>query len=275
MRKKTSMSTIIIFIGMSIMTATFLYPLVYMTLNAMKTKQEYYKNSFSFPSSFNLTNFKLIITDFNILVYFKSSLIVAVTSTLLIVILAIFSSYAFAKLKFKYKTAVYLGILATMFLPAQVSMIPAYVMFSKLGLIDNYWSVILSYLAGGLPGAILLLYSSFRGISNEMLESARIDGAGYFGTVRNMILPLALAPISIVIIFNFIGFWNDLLTPMLYLTSQTKQTVMVALVALVQRGSSLPTYQLAGLLVSVAPAIVLYLFLQKYFVDGITAGGIK
>ena len=260
---------------MSIMTATFLYPLVYMTLNAMKTKQEYYKNSFSFPSSFNLTNFKLIITDFNILVYFKSSLIVAVTSTLLIVILAIFSSYAFAKLKFKYKTAVYLGILATMFLPAQVSMIPAYVMFSKLGLIDNYWSVILSYLAGGLPGAILLLYSSFRGISNEMLESAKIDGAGYFGTVGNMILPLALAPISIVIIFNFIGFWNDLLTPMLYLTSQAKQTVMVALVALVQRGSSLPTYQLAGLLVSVAPAIVLYLFLQKYFVDGITAGGIK
>jgi len=274
-RKKTSISTFFIFIVMSIMTLTFLYPLIYMIINAMKTKQEYYKNSFSLPSSFNLTNFKLIITDFNILVYFKSSLIVAGVSTLLIVVFGVFSSYAFAKIKFKYKTGIYLGILTTMFLPAQVSMIPAYVMFSKLGLIDNYWSVILSYLAGGLPGAILLLYSSFRGISDEMLESAKIDGSGYFSTVKNMVLPLALAPISIVIIFNFIGYWNDLLTPMLYLTSQTKQTVMVALVALVQRGSSLPTYQLAGLLVSVTPAILLYLFLQKYFVSGITAGGIK
>ena len=257
------------------MTATFIFPLFYMLNNALKTKQEYYINIFSLPSGFNLDNFRLIITDFNIFMYFKNSSIVAGVSTLLIIIFGVFASYAFAKINFRHKNTVYLAILATMFLPGQVSMIPAYVMFSKVGLIDSYWSVILSYLAGGLPGAILLMNSTFRGISNEMLESARIDGAGYFNTVFRMVLPMGMPAISIVVIFNFIGYWNDLLTPMLYLTTQTKQTVMVALSTLIARVGSLPTLQLAGLFVSVAPTILIYLILQRYLIKGLIAGGIK
>ena len=260
---------------MCLLTITFLYPLYYMVINSMKPKQEYYKSPFSLPESLNFNNFILIIKDFNIFMYFKSSMIVAGLSTFLILLFGIFASYSFAKLKFKYKSIVYLCILSTMFLPGQVTMIPAYVMFSKLNLMDNYWSVILSYVAGGLPGAILLLVSNFRGISNEMLESAKIDGAGYFSTIKNMIIPMGVSGISIVIIFNFIGYWNDLLTPMLYLTSQTKRTVMVALTSLVTRGSSLPTYQLAGMLISTAPTVIIYLLLQKYMIKGLTAGGIK
>ena len=275
MKKRYSFKNILIFAGMCVMTATFIFPLYYMFINAMKTKQAYYKNPFSLPSGFYLDNLRLIITDFNIFMYFKNSSIIAGISTLLIIIFGVFASYAFAKINFKYKNIVYLAILATMFLPGQVSMIPAYVMFSKIGLMDNYWSVILSYLAGGLPGAILLMNSNFRGISNEMLESARIDGAGYFNTVLRMVLPMGMSAISIVIIFNFIGYWNDLLTPMLYLSTQDKQTIMVALNALVARVGSLPTLQLAGLLISVAPMILLYLVLQKYLAKGLMAGGIK
>lgn len=273
--RKHSATTICIFILLCVMTFTFLYPLWYMVVNALKTKQQYYMDQFSLPPSLNFNNFTSIIVDFKILTYFTSSMIVCVTSVVLILGFALFASYAFAKLRFKGKGIAYACILATMFMPGQVSMIPAYVMFAKVGLIDNYWSVILSYLAAALPAAILLMNGSITSIPNELLESARIDGAGYFRTVWNVVLPLSVSAIAINVIFNFIGYWNDLLTPMLYLSAPEKQTVMVALTGLVQKTSSLPTYQLAGLLISVLPAVILYLLLQKFMIKGMMVGSIK
>lgn len=226
-------------------------------------------------TSFNLDAFKTVIANFNIFSYFGSTLIITLTSTVLLVVLAMFASYAFSKLRFRGKRGAYLAVIATMFLPGQVSLIPAYVMFSRFGLIDNYWSVILTYLAGGLPSAILLANGAISGIPNELVECGRIDGAGYFATVRNVIFPLSLSSVAIIIIFNFISSWNDLLTPMLYLSSSGMQTVMVALVGLVQRTSSQPTTQLAGLILSVLPTVIVYLFLQKYMIKGMMVGSIK
>lgn len=274
-KKRVKISSLLVFLAMCIMTLTFLYPLWFMVVNALKTKTEYYESQFSLPSALNFENFKSVIVDFDIFMYFKSSIIVAAVSTLLIVLMSVFASYAFSKLRFKGKTVVYICILATMFIPAQVTMVPAYVMFSKVGLIDKYLSVILSYLAGGLPSAILLMNGTFIGISNEMIESAKIDGAGYFSIVRNVVFPLGMSGIAIVIIFNFINYWNDLLTPMLLLSSTEKKTVMVALTSLVQKTQSQQTYQMAGLVISVLPAICIYLFLQKYLVKGLTMGSFR
>ena len=273
--RKRSAASFCIFILLCVITLTFLYPLWYMVINALKTKQQYYMNQFALPPALNMKNFTSIVVDFSILTYFVNSMIVCVASVMLILGFSLFAGYAFAKLRFKGKGIVYACILATMFMPGQVSMIPAYVMFAKFGLIDNYWSVILSYLAAALPAAILLMNGSIMGIPGELLESAKIDGAGYFRTVRNVVLPLSISAIAINVIFNFIGYWNDLLTPMLYLSAPDKQTVMVALTGLVQKTSALPTYQMAGLLISVLPAVALYLFLQKFMIKGMMVGSIK
>lgn len=273
--KRVRISTIFILVVLSIMTITFLFPLWHMLVNALKTKQEYYKSQFALPSSLNLKQFSTVIKNFKILGFFANTLIVATASTSFLVILTVFAGYAFAKLRFTGKSFVYLAVIATMFLPGQVSMIPAYVMFSKLKLIDSFWSVILSYVAGGLPSSILLATGAISNIPSELIESSKIDGAGYFPTVRHIIWPLSLSSIAIVVIFNFIGYWNDLLTPMLYLSSSHKHTVMVALVSLVQRTTSQPTVQLAGLMLSVLPAIMLYLLLQKYLVKGMLVGSFR
>lgn len=275
MGKKWNATRVLITLLMIFMTVTFVYPLYFMFINALKTTNEYFMDQFALPQRFDLTNFQVIIQDFNIFHYFKNTAIVAVASTAMIVFFGLFAAYAFAKLNFKGKNLVYLLILSTMFMPAQVSMIPAYVMFSKAKLINTFSSVILTYLAMGLPNAILLMRGAFMGISNEMLESAKLDGAGYFSTVFRLILPMGMASLSIVVIFNFVGYWNDLLTPLLYLTQSSKQTVMVALSALVQRNSRLPTRQLAGLILSALPTVILYLCLQKYMVKGMTVGSIK
>ncbi len=273
--RKSAFVMALVFSAMCVMTITFFYPLFFMLINALKTKEAYYRNQFSLPASFNLNQFRMVISNFNIFQYFRSTLIVTIASTVLLVLFAVFASYAFAKLRFRGKNIVYLAIISTIFLPSQVSMIPAFVMFSKFGLIDNYWSVILSYLAGGVPAAILLARGAMMGIPDELVESSRIDGAGYFMTVRHVIVPLSMSAVATIVIFNFIGFWNNLLTPMLYLSSSNRQMVMVALVSLVQRNASQPTTQLAGLILSVLPAVIVYLFLQKYMIKGLLVGSIK
>jgi ABC-type glycerol-3-phosphate transport system permease component len=257
------------------MTFTFLYPLYFMVINAVKTREEYLISQISFPSYPAMRNFKLIITDFHILRYFKNTLIVVLSSLSITLALGICSSYAFAKLRFIGKRVFYLAILATMFMPGQVSLIPAYVMFSRFGLINNYWSVILSYLAGDIPGVILLLTSYFMNISRELIDSAKIDGAGYFPVVKNIIIPLGAPSIAICVIFSFVGKWNDLLTPMLFLSGQERQTVTVALNRLAGRYSALPTQQTAGFILSIIPVFVLYLILQKYMIRGLTEGALK
>jgi multiple sugar transport system permease protein len=127
----------------------------------------------------------------------------------------------------------------------------------------------------GIPGAVLLMRSSFVGIPNEVIESARIDGAGFFTILWKIVMPMGMAGIAIVIIFQFIGAWNDYLTPLLYLTTASKQTLMVVLSQMVTRYGGNPAKQFAGIFLSVIPTIVIYLCLQKYMLKGVTAGSLK
>jgi ABC-type glycerol-3-phosphate transport system permease component len=257
------------------MTISFLYPLVYMLFNALKTKPEYFMDPFSVPTHPTLSNFQDLFTDYDIGRLVFNSLFIAVVSTALIVFTSAIASYAFAKLRFRGKVIAYAALMATMFLPGQVTMIPKYVMFSKMGLIDSPWAVIISYWAAGIPGAVLLMRSSFVGIPNEVIESARIDGAGFFTILWKIVMPMGMAGIAIVIIFQFIGAWNDYLTPLLYLTTASKQTLMVVLSQMVTRYGGNPAKQFAGIFLSVIPTIVIYLCLQKYMLKGVTAGSLK
>ncbi len=266
---------ILITVLMLIMTLTFLYPLYYMIINSFKGTAEYYASQFALPATFNFDNYVSMLVEFNFLHYFGNSLLVSCVSTVLVILLSILASYAFAKIRFAGRGIVYILILTTMFLPSQATLIPQYVMFSRYHLINNYWSVILAYVASGIPGAILLLRSAFLGIPNELLESAKIDGAGYFVTVFRIAIPVTMAAISIQIIFSFISYWNDLLTPMLLLTDGSRQTVMVSLSTLMSRYGNAPTQQLTGLLLSVIPTLILYLCLQKYMMKGMLVGAVK
>lgn len=266
---------VLITILMIVMTITFLYPLYYLVINSFKTSTEYYVSQFALPTAFDLENYKVMLLDFQFMRYFLNSMIVSCASTALVVSLSVVASYAFAKVRFAFRGAAYILILSTMFLPSQATLIPQYVMFSRYHLINNFASVILAYVASGIPGAILLLRAAFVGIPDDLIESAKIDGAGYVRTLVHIAVPVTMAAISIQIIFNFIAFWNDLLTPMLLLTDGNKQTVMVVLSGLMSRYGNAPTRQLTGLLMSVLPVLILYLFLQKFIMKGMLVGAVK
>jgi ABC-type glycerol-3-phosphate transport system permease component len=216
-----------------------------------------------------------MISQFKILNLFKNTLIISVFTIVFLLIFGIIASYSFAKLQFTGKNIIYFAIISSMFVPVQVTIIPIYMLFSKLHLVNTYWAVILTYLGMFLSETILLMTSAFRGIPDEMIEAAELDGAGYFDILRYVIVPMGRPAIVLCLIYYFIVTWNDLFTPMILLTDMDLRTVMVALASLISRYSGDPTLQFAGLVLAAIPAILVYAIFQNYIIKGIGEGSTR
>ncbi len=267
---------ILISLLLALLCLSFLYPLYYMLGNSLKTRAAYFARPFGLPGApLQLINYSTMISQFRILNLFKNSFIVSALTVLLLLGFGTLASYIFAKYRFRGRGALYVAVLTTMFIPSQVTIIPLYVLFSRLGLVNSYWSVILSYVALFLPECILLMTANFRGIIDELLEAAEIDGCGYFQKIWNVVLPMGRAAIFLSIIFYFITSWNDLFTPMVFLQSMEKRTVMVALATLMGRYTGAPTLQFAGLLLAAVPALAVYIVFQRQIIRGLSVGAIK
>ena len=276
MARRVKLKGILISALLAVLTLTFLYPMYFMLINSLKTRSEYFVNQFNLPSGqLQFANYATMISQFRILNLFKNSFIVSSLTVVGLLIVGTFASFVFAKYRFRGRTAIYLAVIATMFIPSQVTIIPLYVLFSRIGLVSTYWSVVLSYLALFLPEAILLMTANFRGIIDELLEAAEIDGCNYFQKVWNVVLPMGRAAIFLSIIFYFIMAWNDLFTPMIFLQKMDKRTVMVALATLMGRYTGAPTLQFAGLLLAAVPALAVYIFFQRQIIRGLSVGAIK
>lgn len=266
----------IIFLVLLILAISFLYPLYYMLINSLKSLAGYYVNPFGLPKEqLQWQNFATMISQFKILELFGNSFIISFFTVVGLVVFGTLAAYSFAKVDFRGKNGIYLAILATLFVPAQVTMIPMYISFAKVGLVDNYLGVIIAYWAMFLPETIMLMTANFKGIPNELIEAATIDGCGYLGRLRHVVMPVGWPAISLTIIFFFISSWNDLFTPMVLLKSMDKRTVMVALSSLIGRYTGDPPFQYAGLLMSAIPALVVYAIFQKSIVKGMSMGAIK
>jgi ABC-type glycerol-3-phosphate transport system permease component len=275
-RINQKLSGVLIFLVLLGLSISNLYPFFYMFLNSVKSRTEYLVNPFSvWGLKLTWDNYRTMISQFRILDLFKNSFVISFFTILLLLCLGIIASYAFAKLRFKGKDVVYLLIISTMFIPVQATIIPLYVFFSRLDLVNTSWSVIFIYVGLFIPEVILLMTSGFRGIPDELIEAAKLDGAGYFDIIRYVIIPMGMPAIILCVIFYFIVTWNDLFTPMMMLQSMDKRTVMVALAALLSRYSGDPTFQFAGLVLASIPAILVYAFFQRYIVKGISLGATK
>ena len=269
-----------IFAVMAVMMITFLYPLIYIFINSLKSLNYYYIDKFGFPplDQIRISNYTFIITQFKIYRYFYNTAIAVIAGGALVLGVSVFASYAFSKLVFKGKKFIYLGVLATMMVPTSVTLIPLYEMFSKAGLVNTRIGLILSY-SSLIPVTIFLLTSFFKSIPNEVLDAASIDGAGYFQIVRNVIIPMGRPAILLVVIFNSITIWNDFLMPLILITSPKLMTVTVSLTILASRylENMNPQYtvQMAGIFLMVAPTVLLYVLVEKYIIKGISVGAIK
>jgi raffinose/stachyose/melibiose transport system permease protein len=265
----------VIMLILVIAAVTTLYPLLFMFVNSFKEKMEYYGGPFLPPKALRLDNYRHLFDQFSALRFLGNSMIVSVGALLLTLALSVTSGYVFAKMRFRGRGVLYIAVLALMMIPGQVMIVPTYVLYSRLGLMNSYASVVLAYTAGSIPFSVYLLTSGFKGIPNEMIEASKIDGASFMRNLASIAIPVGTASIMAVMTFNFIGYWNELIVAMLFLRRDEMKTLTAAVATILRlRNSDYPFFY-TGLLINCVPPIILYLVFQKYIVSGITVGAIK
>jgi multiple sugar transport system permease protein/alpha-1,4-digalacturonate transport system permease protein len=205
--------------------------------------------------------------------YTINSAVIAIVSTLIGVGLNGLAGFAFAKYKFPGREILFYLVLATMMVPFQITMIPIYVTIAKLGLINNYWGVI-------LPGAasafgIFLIRQFMQSIPDELLDAARIDGASELGIFLRIVVPLSGPALAVLAIFTFLARWNDYLLPLLVMNRQNMFTLPIGITNFIGEYRAEWSLVMAVALISVIPPVVLFLFFQRYFVSGIAMTGMK
>ncbi|MCH4031398.1 MAG: carbohydrate ABC transporter permease [Lachnospiraceae bacterium] len=274
MTKKQIIGKIILYIVLILLAIGMLVPFAWMISASLKAE----KDVFAFPIQWIPTNPKWsnyvkIWKKVPLLIGFRNTIVITVVATTLQVITSSFAAYAFAKLTFKGRDTIFLAYVMTIAIPWQVYMVPQFIMIKNMGLTDSLVGLILmqSFTATG----VFLMRQFYIGIPNELLEAARIDGLSEYGIWAKIMLPLSKAAIATLIIQGFVFEWNDFMGPLIYLSSSNKKTVQLMLRMFNTQYSSNYALIMAAATVSLIPVFVLFIFLQRYFVQGIAAAGIK
>ncbi len=250
-------------------------PFVWMTLASLKPKQELLQVPPTWlPESPTLDNYQRLFDRLDFPRYFWNSTFIAVLITLANMVFCSMVGYALAKLNFAGRDKIFLLVLGTLLVPGAVTLVPLFVVMAKLGLVDTPWAVILPLAAG--PLGVFLMRQFMQGIPNELLEAARVDGAGEFRIFSRIVVPLSLPAIAALGIVTFLPAWNALLWPLVVLTDEQHYTLPVAL-AIFSRGEFQADYGLlmAGSVVLIVPVITVFLLLQRRFTESVATTGLK
>jgi len=228
-----------------------------------------------FPEQLNLKNYRAIMDLLPLGRMFLNSFTIALSATVGQVFSCALAAYAFARMKFRGQTVLYFVLLATMMIPPQVTMIPVFLIMKALGWIDTLYALIVPAFFGGAFGTFLLR-QFFSTIPLDLEDAARIDGCGRFRIFWRIILPLSRPALVTLALFTFMAYWNDLLGPVIYLSSVGKATLTIGLANL-QSDVMITRYDLlmAGSVLSVLPILILFIAGQRWFVRGIAMTGLK
>ncbi|HEX9006210.1 MAG TPA: carbohydrate ABC transporter permease [Bacteroidota bacterium] len=276
LRLKKLASAAVSYAAMLLLAAVMAGPFLWMLSTSLKGEGDVFKSPPQWiPDPFHFRNYREIMEAVSFPRFLLNSLKVATLATLGQLISCSLAAYAFARLRFKGRTALYVVLLATIMVPPQVTMIPTFMIMRALGWIDTHYALIVPAFLGGAFGTFLLR-QFFATIPQDLEDAARIDGCGRFRIFWQIVLPLSKPALATLGLFTFMAYWGDLLSPVIYLSSPEKMTLTVGLASL-QSGAMEARYDLimAGALVSIVPMLVLFVVAQKWFVRGITMTGLK
>ncbi|MBX2975594.1 MAG: carbohydrate ABC transporter permease [Ignavibacteriaceae bacterium] len=226
-----------------------------------------------FPDEFTLVQYESLFSRLNVSVNFFNSLLLSLTVTVVSLLFNSLAGYAFAKFKFRMKDKLFNFLLSSMIIPAQVTMLPLFLMLKSMGLINTYFAIIIPGLANIF--GIFLIRQYAISIPDSLIESAKIDGATDFQIYRRIILPLCMPILITLALFTFMGTWNDFMWPLIALTDNSLYTLPVALANLMLEHTKDPELMMAGSVITILPVLIVFLFLQRYYISGIMTGSIK
>jgi multiple sugar transport system permease protein len=254
-------------------------PFTWTIVTSLKTRPDAL-NLDLIPDPFSLAGWQFVFEnlDPSIVTLYTNSAVIAFAVTLTNLALGSIAGYAFARLRFPGREILFLVVLATLMIPDQLRVVPVYVLFNELGLtrgIGQYVAVILVLAISAT--SIFLLRQYFLSIPKDLEEAARIDGAGFFTTFARVMLPLATPALAAVAILQFQGTWNGFLWPVIFLTDPDHTTLPLALYLFRESGGMSTNWPplMAVICLATLPILVLYVFFQRYFVEGVAASGVK
>ena len=266
----------LLYLSLSTIIIVFFFPFFWIITSAFKSPQEIIqKQSTIIPKSFTLEHFDKILFSSDFLIYLKNSLIVSFSSMIIAVFLSILAAYGLHKLKFYGNKLVERSLLITYAFPGVILLIPMYLMLGKIGLLNSYFALILINVTFSTPFAVWMLKAFFKTIPNEIEEAASIDGASKIIILSKIILPLALPGIASVSIFCFIISWTEYMFASIMISGNDLKTLPVGLASIVGQYQIDWGFLLAGATLASLPVIILFLFVGKYFVSGLTDGAVK
>lgn len=268
-----SLTARIVLYGILLCTAfVIIMPLIIIVSSAFKTETEI----FAFPMTIVparpiLDNFRQLVDRFPR--YISNSFKVTMIIVVMQLVTATTGAYAFSKLKWRFRDAVFMVYVASIMVPIQTIIIPQFIIIRRLGLYDTHTALVLvsAFTAFG----IFLVRQFFLTIPDSLLEAARIDGAGELRIFLRIMLPLSTPVLATLVIFSFRYFWNDFFGPLIYITSPSLKTLPLGLADFVSEYNVLYGPQMAGAMISILPVLVVFLAAQKYFVRGVAASGLK
>lgn len=263
------------YILLTMLSVTTVFPLFWMVSSSFKTTQEMYSNKWLLPERIHWSNYVTAWQGVNFVKYFGNSLIVSITAVGGMTLVGAMAAYALTRYVFPGRDKLLFYFVGGQMIPSAMVLIPLFVLLHRLGLRNTRIGIVLTYIAGGLPFVVFLLQGFFRSMPREVEEAARIDGCSEFGIFFRIVLPLAKAGLSTVIIFQFMWVWNEFILALVLLQRDDVKTLTVGLFSgLGQYVSNYPVL-FAGLTMSSLPVMVVYLVFQRYFVKGIMAGAVK
>jgi multiple sugar transport system permease protein len=274
-----SSTTAKIVFGLTLLLIGFFlfFPVYWMIISSLKSDAELYKIiPTAFPQQLTLQHYWTALTQGRLPIYLLNSLITSSSSAALNTLLALYAAYSFAKYDYFGRQPIMLLMLSAQMFPFGLLLISIYPLWTQFGLLDTQLGLILSYIVFALPVATYMLFSYFSQVPDELIDAARADGASDLRIFHTIVIPISIPPIVTVFLYSFMWSWNDLLYSMTLIVSDDKRTIGPGLLLTYLSDSNSDWGgAMAASLVASAPIVVAFMFLQRYFIQGVTAGAVK
>lgn len=273
--KKRRIGKILLYAVLILITILMIIPFLWMLSASIKSKTEVFQiTPFQFiPDIPRWDNYMNIWTKIPLANFIGNTVFLTLVVTFLQLLTSSFAAYAFSKLNFKYKNGLFLAYIATIAMPWQVYMVPQFIMMRNMGLNDKLLAIIC--LQAFSAFGVFMMKQFYEGIPDSLCEAARIDGMSEYRIYSTIMLPLSKPALSTLTIFTFVTTWNDYLGPLIYLKTETKKTIQLGLRMFIGQFSAEYGLIMAGSIITLIPVLIVFLSLQKYFVEGVAATGLK
>ena len=262
---------------MWVFSLSCIFPLIWMGYSSLKQKRDFNKDIFSLPSEPSLSNYQRILSnpDYNIASSMWNSARTTVISVFLIVICAFIVGYILSRCSFKLNRPLYIMFLMGMLIPVHSLMVPIYIIFSRANLLNKWYTLLMPYLCFNLPVSLFLVEGYVKGIPTALEEAAAIDGCSFTRSMFSIILPICKPILTTVAIINVFGCWNEFSFALVLMNDVNLQTVPLALTQFKGQFASDYPKQMAAMLITMAPIVILYFMFNGQIIKGMVAGAVK